>query len=95
MSDRITGTCFSLTWKDYDLTFLVFDYSDPDSAGGFADSSLPEHAVGLFADRDLAGLHSSFYEFSEKSDSSRGPLLSWSVPYPVKVEVVEFLFNNL
>ena len=40
---------FSLTWKHDDLAFLVFDNADPNLPRGFANSSIPEKTVRLFA----------------------------------------------
>jgi hypothetical protein len=58
-------------------------------------ASLPQHAVGFFADRDLGRLHSITDKFSEEPDCSRGSLLAWGVPYPIEIEIIEFLFNDL
>jgi hypothetical protein len=95
MSDRITGTTLSFSWKDYDSSLLVFYNSDPYLSRRLAYSPLPDHTIRLLAERHLGCLHSLRDKFSEKSNRSRSPLFSRSIPDAAQVEVVEFLFDNL
>jgi hypothetical protein len=95
MSDRITGTTLSFSRKDYDSSLLVFHNSDPYLSRRLAYSPLPDHAIRLLAERHLGRLHSLGDKFSEKSDRSRSPLFSRSIPDAAQVEVVEFLLDNL
>jgi hypothetical protein len=95
MSDSITGTALSLARKDYDSPLLVLHNSDSDLTGRFAYSSLPQHAVRLLAQRDFGCLHPLSHEFAHESDGSRSPFLPRSVPYSSKIEIIEFLLNDL
>jgi hypothetical protein len=95
MSDSITGTTLSLAWKDYDSPVFVLDNSDSDFAGRLAYSSLPEHTIRLLAEENLGRLHPLSHELAQESYGSRSPFLSWSVPYPPEIEIIEFLFDDL
>ena len=64
-------------------------------SGWFTDASLPEHAVCLFAEFDLVGLHSRGDERSKETYGSRGSLLAWRIPNSSEVEVIEFFFDDL
>ncbi|OLD08604.1 MAG: hypothetical protein AUI95_02705 [Crenarchaeota archaeon 13_1_40CM_3_52_4] len=95
MSDRITGTTLSLARKDYDSPVLVLHNSNPDFPGRFAYSSLPEHTVRLLAEGDFGRLHPLSHKLAKESDSSWSPFLSRRIPYSSKIEIIEFLFNDL
>src|SRR5437016_2709232 len=95
LSDSITGTALSLARKDYDSPLFVLHDSDSDFPGRLAYSSLPEHTVRLLTQRHLGCLHPLSHELAEESDGSWSPLLSWSVPYPSQIEIIEFFFDYL
>ena len=92
---RTAGTALSFSWKDNHFAFFVLDYANSYLSWGFAYSPLPNHTVRLLAQRNLSRLHPLRDELSKKPDCSGGSFLSGSIPYSSKIEVVEFLFDDL